>query len=68
MCRLHSMQGFGRAPGRVGRHVGGDDRGLELLGEVEHVVVDPELLGHPAGVVDVGRPSSTPSPTRRPRA
>jgi hypothetical protein len=34
--------------------VGLDDPRRELLGEVEHDVVDAQLLSDPAGVVDVG--------------
>ena len=46
---------------RVRRETGGmrcdvvlDDPGVEVMGELEHVVRDVELLGHPARVVDVG--------------
>jgi hypothetical protein len=34
--------------------VRGDDVAVEVVAEVEDVVVDAELVGHPAGVVDVG--------------
>ena len=54
MERLHSMQGFGVLPRGVVADVGRHDVAVELLGQVEDVVGDAELLGHPAGVVDVG--------------
>jgi hypothetical protein len=38
----------------VGPDVRGDDAGLEVGREVEDEVIDVELLGDPAGVVDVG--------------
>ena len=40
-------------PDGVIRHVRPDHVTVELVGEVEDVMGDPELLGHPAGVVDV---------------
>src|SRR5690606_34612589 len=43
-----------RQPPPVRLDVGLDDPGLELVAEVPDVVGDAELLGHPAGVVDVG--------------
>ena len=45
--------GIRRSPECVRLDVGGDDPLLELLGEVEDVVVDPEPGRDPAGVVDV---------------
>ena len=50
---MHSTQGFGRPPERVRLDVRRDDAELELLGEVEDVMVDPEPGRDPAGVVDV---------------
>ena len=44
----------GGGPGGVGVDVGIDDVAVEAVAEVEDVVVDAELLGDPAGVVDVG--------------
>ena len=44
----------GRAPGGVGGDVRVDHVAVEVVGEVEDVVGDAELLGHPAGVLDVG--------------
>jgi len=38
----------------MGEDVRGDDRAIEVLGHVEHVVRDAELLGDAARVVDVG--------------
>jgi hypothetical protein len=38
----------------MGGHVGGDHRGVEIVGEVEDVMGDADLVGHPPGVVDVG--------------
>ena len=35
-------------------HIRGHHMALEVVPEVEHVVFDAELVGHPAGVVDVG--------------
>ena len=52
--RLHSTQGFGVRPAGVIGDVRIDDVAFELLGEVEDVVGDPELLGDPPGVLDVG--------------
>ena len=46
--------GVRRPPRRVLAHVGRHDQAVELLGQVEDVVGDAELLGHPAGVLDVG--------------
>ena len=43
-----------RPPPRMLPHVGRHDVAVELLGQVEDVVGDAELLGHPAGVLDVG--------------
>ncbi len=43
-----------RPPRRVLPHIGRHDVAVELLGQVEDVVGDAELLGHPAGVLDVG--------------
>ena len=54
MERLHSMHGLGVRPQRVLPDVGRHDLAVELLGQVEDVVGDAELLGHPAGVLDVG--------------
>ena len=48
------MHGFGVRPCRVGGDVGLDHVGVEVVAEVEHEVVDAELLGDAAGVVDVG--------------
>ena len=44
----------GRPPVGVAAHVGVDHVPLELGREVEDVVDDPELVGNPAGVLDVG--------------
>ena len=44
---------------RVRVDVGRDDVGVELVGEVEHVVRDAELRGDPARVLDVGRRCSS---------
>ena len=46
--------GVGRAALRVAGDVGIDDVGLEVGGEVEDVVDQAQLVGHPPGVVDVG--------------
>ena len=54
MVRLHSMHGLGVRPAACSPDVGRHDVAVELLGQVEDVVVDAELLGHPAGVLDVG--------------
>jgi len=43
-----------RAALGMGEDVRGDDRAIEVLGHVEHVVRDAELLGDAARVVDVG--------------
>ena len=43
-----------RAARGVARDVGLHDPGVELLGEVEHVVRQVELRGDPTGVLDVG--------------
>ncbi len=48
------MHGFGVLPAAWARDVRVDDRGVEVLREVEDEVVDAELLGDAAGVVDVG--------------
>ena len=37
-----------------GNHLATDDVSLEVRGEVEHVVGNPELLRHTPGVLDVG--------------
>ena len=47
------MHGLGVRPRAVGLDVGLDDVALEVVGEGPHVVGDAQLLGHPAGVVDV---------------
>ena len=44
----------GRPPQCVLPHVGRHDVAVELLGQVEDVMGDAQLLGHPAGVLDVG--------------
>ena len=44
---------IGRHAVGVGAHVRGDDVTVEVLAEVEHEMVDVELLRHPAGVVDI---------------
>ena len=56
--RLHSMHGFGVRPAAWARDVRVDDVRVEVVAEVEHEVVDAELLGDPAGVVDVGHPAA----------
>ncbi len=38
----------------VGIDVGGDDVLVEVVAEVEHQVIDPELLGDATGIVDIG--------------
>ncbi len=38
----------------VGLDIGVDDGRVEVVGEVEHQVIDAQLLGDAAGVVDVG--------------
>lgn len=43
-----------RLPGHVGRHEGSHDVVVELLGVVEHVMVDAEHLGHASRVIHVG--------------
>ena len=43
-----------RRPRAMGRNVRGDDMGVEVLGEVEHEMLDTEGVGRPPGVVDVG--------------
>ena len=48
------MHGFGVMPSLVRLHVRVDDVLVEVVGEVEHQVVDAQLLRHAAGVVDVG--------------
>ena len=45
---------IGGATGGVVGHVRTDHMGGELVGHVEHVVVDVELLGDASGVVNVG--------------
>ena len=46
--------GVGRTAGGVVRDIGVDDGLLERIGEIEDVVVEPELFRHAPGVVDVG--------------
>ena len=48
------MHGFGVEPSAWASHVRIDDVAVEVVGEVEHEVVDVELLGDTAGIVDVG--------------
>jgi hypothetical protein len=48
----------GSARGVIG-HVGGDDVAAELLGEVEDMMGDAELLGHAPGIFDVGDRAAT---------
>ena len=66
--RLHSMHGLGVRPAAWPGHVGVDHVGLEVGGEVEDVVDDAELVGHPAGVVDVGHRAAPRVGRRRPTA
>ena len=68
MDRLHSMQGLGVRPAACVGDVRGDDGVLEGVGEVEDVVVDPELVGHPPGVFHVGHRAAPAVGRRRPRA
>jgi hypothetical protein len=49
----------GREPECVGIDVGLHHVGVEVLAEVEHVVLDTQLVGHPTGVVDVGNRAAT---------
>ena len=51
--------GIGRAAGRVLVDVGRDHGAVELLGQVEDVVRDAQLLGYPSGVLDVGHGATT---------
>jgi hypothetical protein len=44
----------GCPPGGVLADVGLDHGVVEIVGEVEDMVGDPDLIGHPPGVVDVG--------------
>jgi len=44
----------GRRPGGMGSDIELDDTGVEVVGELEHVVRDVELLGDAPRVVDVG--------------
>jgi hypothetical protein len=54
----------------VSAHVWIDDVGVEVVGEVEHQMIDVELLSYAAGVVDIGHRAaagvalSTPQPHR----
>ena len=48
------MHGFGVRPRVVLRYVWRDHIALEIVGQVEDVVRDTQLLGHPARVIDVG--------------
>jgi hypothetical protein len=45
--------GIGRAPGQMVGDEGVHDVAVEVVGEVENVVIDPENLGDPTSVVDV---------------
>ena len=51
--------GVRRPSGGVRMHVRSDDAPVELLGEVEDVVVDPETICHPPGVVDIRHGAAT---------
>ena len=51
--------GVGRASLGVGGDVGVHDVAVEVGAEVEDVVVEPEVVGHPAGVLDVGHRAAT---------
>jgi hypothetical protein len=66
--RLHSMQGLGVMPCLVRIDVGSHDVLVEVVGEVEHQVVDAELLRDPASVVDVGDAAAAGVAARRPTA
>ena len=46
-------------PGGVLTDIGFDDVGVEIVAEVEHQVVDVELLGHPARIVDIAHGAAT---------
>ena len=48
-----------RGPLDVGRDVRLDDVGGELVAEVEHQVIDVELLADPSGIVDVADRAAT---------
>ena len=60
--------GVGRPSPRVRLDVGRHHLPVELLGQVEDVVVDAQLLGHPAGVIDVGHRAAARVRRRRPTA
>jgi hypothetical protein len=45
---------IGGPPLRVTEHVGADHALFELGSEVEHVVDQPQLIGHPPGVLHIG--------------
>ena len=57
------MQGFGVRPSGVRPGIRLDDGPIELLGEVEDVVLDPEPCGDPARVLDVADRTAPESPT-----
>jgi hypothetical protein len=57
-----------RETSAVRSHIGIDDVGVEVVGEVEHEMVDVQLLGNATGVVDIGdraAPVSLSPPHRR---